>query len=141
MPNEKDTIGLSHTQMAASVRLGFSLKRFQGNRRSWPDTWVKETSNGDISIAPKMWQRLGFWEDFYDGDRQAEDIFRDERDKILGITVTGAKTPNSGARRNQPCYAWPDWGDKRRVDGYRPTPYRDHGEVPKLSTPNTVAVE
>jgi hypothetical protein len=98
MPNEKDTIGLSHTQMAASVRLGFSLKRFQGNRRSWPDTWVKETSNGDISIAPKMWQRLGFWEDFYDGDRQAEDIFRDERDKILGITVTGAKTPNSAAQ-------------------------------------------
>lgn len=61
----------------------FPSSAFKVTDESWPDTWVKEISNGDTSIAPKAWQRLGFWEDFYDGDRQAEDLFRDERDKIL----------------------------------------------------------
>lgn len=50
---------------------------------AWPHTWVEEIINGDISIAPKAWNRPGFWEEFYDGDRQAENTYRDEREKIL----------------------------------------------------------
>lgn len=61
----------------------FPSSAFEVTDSTWPPTWVEERVDGCISIAPKAWQRLGFWEDFYDGDRQAEDVFRTERDRIL----------------------------------------------------------
>ena len=67
-----------------SESLGLFLSHaFEVVDDAWPPTWVQETVNGDISIAPKAWQRLGFWEEFYDGDRQAEDVYKEEKDKIL----------------------------------------------------------
>lgn len=61
----------------------FPSSAFEVTDGTWSQTWVEEAANDDISIAPKAWQRRGFWEDFYDGDRRAEDVYRAERDKIL----------------------------------------------------------
>lgn len=54
---------------------------------SWPEAWVEDSSGGETSIAPKEWQRAGFWEEFHDGEKQALDSYREERDRILQKTV------------------------------------------------------
>ena len=75
---------LVETRSGKLETLGFfSSLAFKIVDKSWPETWVKESINGEISIAPRSWQRTGFWEDFYDGESQAVDTYRKERDKIL----------------------------------------------------------
>ncbi|MEY9965938.1 hypothetical protein ABIA33_003993 [Streptacidiphilus sp. MAP12-16] len=31
-----------------------------------PTCWVAELKNGNLSLAPREWQRAGFWEDYFD---------------------------------------------------------------------------
>jgi hypothetical protein len=60
----------------------FSSLGFEVVNESWPLAWIEERANGEISVAPKAWQRAGFWEDFHEGDLQAQCDYREERDKI-----------------------------------------------------------
>ena len=54
---------------------------------NWPEAWVEDSSGGEISIAPKAWQRAGFWEEFHDGEKHAVDTYREDRDRILQKAV------------------------------------------------------
>ncbi|MGW2636978.1 hypothetical protein [Streptomyces sp. NPDC001348] len=38
--------------------------------RPGPD-WVAGLENGQVTLAPKEWQRPGFWEDCFDGEPSA----------------------------------------------------------------------
>ncbi|MEV5177407.1 hypothetical protein AB0L10_41660 [Streptomyces flaveolus] len=36
-----------------------------------PDCWVAELEDGQLTLAPKEWQRPGFWEDYFDDEPSA----------------------------------------------------------------------
>lgn len=45
--------------------------------------WRAELVNGALFLAPALWLRPGFWEQFFDGDPAAERDFRLERDLLV----------------------------------------------------------
>ncbi|MEU7580140.1 hypothetical protein AB0B50_21385 [Streptomyces sp. NPDC041068] len=36
-----------------------------------PDCWVAGLDDGQLTLAPKEWQRAGFWDDYFDGELSA----------------------------------------------------------------------
>lgn len=49
-----------------------------------PVTWVVEVGqDGALTQAPRAWIRPGFWEDFFNRDRQAVEDFETERALIM----------------------------------------------------------
>lgn len=61
----------------------FSALGFEVIDKNWPQSWVEESVDDEISIAPKAWHRAGFWEDFHDGSLQAVSQYEEEKDKIM----------------------------------------------------------
>lgn len=56
---ERDTPGLWDAAMFTVV-----------SRRA-PACWVAGLEDGQVTLAPKEWQRPGFWEDYFDGEPTA----------------------------------------------------------------------
>ncbi|MET8573108.1 hypothetical protein [Streptomyces sp. NPDC004783] len=56
---ERDAPGLWDAEMFTVVR------------SRMPDCWVAELGNGQLTLAPKEWQRPGFWDDYFDDEPSA----------------------------------------------------------------------
>jgi len=49
-----------------------------------PKSWeINFSPNSHFSISPKAWCRVGFWDDYFDGDPEAEAIFDREKEVIF----------------------------------------------------------
>ncbi|MFJ8677520.1 hypothetical protein [Streptomyces sp. NPDC093589] len=48
-----------------------------------PDCWVAGLENGQLTLAPKEWQRPGFWEDYFDDKPSARAEYARLRAEIL----------------------------------------------------------
>ncbi len=49
-----------------------------------PDNWHVDFLPGSyFSLCPKAWARVGFWDDYFDGDPEAEAIFDREKEAIF----------------------------------------------------------
>ncbi|MCX4597087.1 hypothetical protein OG819_47975 [Streptomyces sp. NBC_01549] len=47
-----------------------------------PDCWVAGLEGGQMTLAPKEWQRPGFWEDYFDGEPSAGAEYERLRAKV-----------------------------------------------------------
>lgn len=62
----------------------FSANQFQIITFNKPTNWeIDISTNGTFIIGPKAWFRAGFWEDCYDGDIKALEIYKREARIIL----------------------------------------------------------
>ncbi|MGW9370304.1 hypothetical protein ACWGVR_09830 [Streptomyces xanthophaeus] len=48
-----------------------------------PDCWVAGLEDGQVTLAPKEWQRPGFWEDHFDGESTAGAEYERLRAEVL----------------------------------------------------------
>ncbi|MGW6396439.1 hypothetical protein ACWFR1_39430 [Streptomyces sp. NPDC055103] len=48
-----------------------------------PDCWVAGLEDGRVTLAPKEWQRPGFWEDYFDGEPTAGAEYERLRAEVL----------------------------------------------------------
>ncbi|MFE9123012.1 hypothetical protein [Streptomyces sp. NPDC007172] len=48
-----------------------------------PSCWVAQLRDGELTLAPREWQRAGFWEDYFDGVLAAVDAYDRVRAAIL----------------------------------------------------------
>ncbi|MCF3136649.1 hypothetical protein [Streptomyces olivochromogenes] len=48
-----------------------------------PSCWVAELEDGRLTLAPREWQRAGFWEDYFDGVPAAVDDYDRLKAEIL----------------------------------------------------------
>lgn len=48
-----------------------------------PDCWVAGLEDGQVTLAPKEWQRPGFWEDYFDGEPTAGAEYERLRVEVL----------------------------------------------------------
>ena len=62
----------------------FSPEMFEIVSSKVPGTWVITSPKpGCFSLQPEAWSRLGFWEEYYDGEPKARACFEEERKKII----------------------------------------------------------
>jgi hypothetical protein len=47
-----------------------------------PTVWEQESRLGTTEIGPTAWQTPGFWEDLYEGDEGAANLYKTVRDAI-----------------------------------------------------------
>ncbi|PJN36695.1 hypothetical protein CG747_32780 [Streptomyces sp. CB02959] len=48
-----------------------------------PDCWVAGLEDGQVTLAPKEWQRSGYWEDYFDGEPSAGADYERLRAEVL----------------------------------------------------------
>ncbi|MFI8817355.1 MULTISPECIES: hypothetical protein [unclassified Streptomyces] len=48
-----------------------------------PDCWEAGLEDGRLTLAPKAWQRPGFWDDYFDGEPSAGDEYERLRTEII----------------------------------------------------------
>lgn len=46
--------------------------------------------DGNLLIAPEKWTRIGFWEEFFDGNAQAMNDFEEQKNTILAQAFSDA---------------------------------------------------
>ena len=62
----------------------FRLEEFEIVTSKVPATWrIGWNKNGFLTLSPEAWGRLGFWEQYYDREPQALQVFEEERRKIV----------------------------------------------------------
>lgn len=58
--------------------------QFQVVSGKLPPNWqINQRESGSLVLGPVLWRQLGFWEDFYDGNFEAIEIYKKEVIKIL----------------------------------------------------------
>ncbi|MFC4500639.1 MULTISPECIES: hypothetical protein [Streptomyces] len=63
----------------------YDSRLFEVTDGSVPQHWaVSHAASGDITLGPEKWERAGFWDDFFDGERWAVDLYQSEKNKSLG---------------------------------------------------------
>ncbi|RKN36770.1 hypothetical protein D7294_29610 [Streptomyces hoynatensis] len=64
----------------------FDSRLFEMVEAEIHDSWVFSLEwDGSMKLGPAAWQVAGFWEDFMNHSDRAVDIYRSERDRIMGI--------------------------------------------------------
>jgi hypothetical protein len=48
-----------------------------------PNCWVAALNGGNLTLAPREWQRPGFWEDYFDAEPTAVAVYDRIRAEIL----------------------------------------------------------
>src|SRR4051812_6793245 len=62
----------------------FELEMFEIVSSKIPRTWViASPTSGSLVVQPAAWMQTAFWEQFYDGNREAAACFATERTKIV----------------------------------------------------------
>jgi len=62
----------------------FPAKEFELLDDSIPSIWtISIEPSGTLDLRPVSWRRPGFWEDFFDGDMTARQLYEQARDAIL----------------------------------------------------------
>lgn len=59
------------------------IEIFEVVRPSLPSNWVAKIEGKRLRICPESWSRPGFWEDYFNGDRDAVGQFEAERNRII----------------------------------------------------------
>jgi len=94
------TVGKEYVVLSIHVEDGYSTKfqilrddgtpsfhianQFEVVSSKIPSTWqVDFVLNGYLSLGPKAWSRAGFWDDYFDGDPEAEAIFDREKEVLF----------------------------------------------------------
>jgi len=94
------TVGKEYVVLSVHVEDGYSTKfqilrddgtpsfhianQFEVISSKIPDTWqIDFVLNSHLSLEPKAWSRLGFWDDYFDGDPEAEAIFDEEKEAMF----------------------------------------------------------
>ncbi|MFI6880289.1 hypothetical protein ACIBL6_43270 [Streptomyces sp. NPDC050400] len=73
----------------------FDSRLFTVTSSEIPSTWnYFQLESGSVSLCPETWNRVGFWEDFYDRDRGACETYEAEKGKILAQSA-----PPTAARK------------------------------------------
>lgn len=63
----------------------YDSKQFEIISGKLPSNWcISQINQGALDIGPVSWQPLGFWEDCYDGEPDALEIYKHETRIILG---------------------------------------------------------
>lgn len=60
----------------------YSASQFEVISNKLPVNWNIKLNFGAITVGPRPWQEPGFWEDFYDRDPKAVEIYKIEGRKI-----------------------------------------------------------
>ena len=67
-----------HTPILADSR------QFKTISNDIPSGWIVNLpKEGFIELAPQKWTRLGFWEDFFNGEQEALNDFEEEKNKMM----------------------------------------------------------
>jgi hypothetical protein len=61
----------------------FDLSDFEVVDGILPSNWIADSSDETFELTPKSWTEPGFWERFFDGDPEALNTFRNERQTIV----------------------------------------------------------
>ncbi len=62
----------------------FDSRAFEVTSSSLPPTWKYfQFETGSFVLRPEPWNRLGFWESYYDREPHAVEIYETEKRKIL----------------------------------------------------------
>ena len=62
----------------------FDAQQFEVVSNKIPDEWCFDfVSPNYVGITPKAWIHDGFWEDYFNGEPEAEKIFRETRDRLI----------------------------------------------------------
>ena len=48
-----------------------------------PQNWITKVEEGYMELSPETWSRIGFWEEYFEGESTAKKIFEEEREKII----------------------------------------------------------
>jgi hypothetical protein len=60
----------------------FEFSQFELISEKLPSNWVIAKDNNTLIFAPKSWQEKKFWDDFFNGDKKALEIYHREADII-----------------------------------------------------------
>ena len=62
----------------------FEVEMFELVSSVIPPTWViSSPAPGCLSLEPASWARVGFWEEYFDGEPEAVATFEQERERIV----------------------------------------------------------
>ena len=93
------TIGREYVVLGVSATIGHSIDvritSDDGTHSLWPidifevvedslsSSWVAKIDRQRLMLCPSSWSRPGFWEDYFNGEKEAVMQFDIERDRIL----------------------------------------------------------
>jgi hypothetical protein len=61
----------------------WSIDLFEVTTPSLPSNWIIKFDGQRLKLCPSAWARLGFWEDYFNDDRDAIVQFQTARDRII----------------------------------------------------------
>jgi hypothetical protein len=61
----------------------WSIDLFEVTIPSLPSNWIIKVDEQRLKLCPSAWDRLGFWEDYFNGNRDAIFQFQTARNRII----------------------------------------------------------